>query len=65
MKNLIKLLVAGIRNLVANAFGFVMSIIGLIAASAAWLHYQSIWAVVATFILIVLVSIPIFALLDP
>ena len=54
----------GIRYIVALGFMQIAAALAFLLGGASWMKFDSFWAGAAGFLLVIVISIPIYALLD-
>lgn len=64
MKKLLKDLLALIQYILAGAFMQIVGLIAIVTGGVAWAHFGSLWAAAAGFVLVVVLSMPIYGLLS-
>lgn len=64
MTKLLRNLFAIIQHLVAGAFMQIAGLIAVLAGGAAWAQWDSLWAAAGGFLLVVVLSLPIYGLLN-
>lgn len=62
--NFLKSLLRGVRFILAQSFLQIAGICGLLVGGAAWSQFGTWWAALGGFVLVIVVSIPVYALID-